>query len=247
MNRRDVTKWVSSLEVRQRPWTYYREFTLTFVGWHSIERGASWDIWGGYHSAEDELLIRQGMVPLDRLPSVTVDGKSVPTITITGYDWGYYATRMTPKQTVIFGRNNSEMCSICRAQGRPLAACTFRKATTMHDAVASLGRLAGFTCEFAMPDYNLGSHVREFPTELGAVPLLVEPTMTLWDAIWRLANVFRPEVFARRSRNCMVFGDRVAPETGRGGRLISGAAIKSLTATKVPGRSLKTVIVRIPI
>ncbi|MFH0901724.1 MAG: hypothetical protein V2A73_13935 [Pseudomonadota bacterium] len=247
MNRRDVTKWVSALEVRQRPWTYFREFTISFVGWHSIEHGASWDIWGGYDSAEDELLIRQGMVPLDRLPSVTVDGKNVPTITVTGYDWAYYATRMTPRQTIILGASNSEMFATCRAQGRPLSACIFRQADRMHTAVASLGRLAGIECEFAMPDYYLGGHVREFPMELGTSPLIVEPTTTLWDAMWRLASVFRPEVFARRSRNTIVFGSRVAPETGRGARLISGSAIKSLTATKVLGRALKTVVVRIPI
>lgn len=237
MDRRDVTEYVSSLSITQNASTYYREFELTLKGWQFASPTASWDIYGTRNPAEPRqaLLIRNGTVPPDRQGTVTIDG-TVPSLTLTGYDWAWMAQRRQPKTTVILAPTAQEARKEAMKEEKydkaQLGRWTWVPAMTMHQAVQALAALAGFFVEMRMPDYSLTVFV-------------VDPGKSYWDAIIELLAPYVPRIYFRRTENRVLIADCAVQWLGIGSKLLLGEAnVKSITAASTRFKYVRRVLLR---
>jgi hypothetical protein len=239
MNQRDVTPWLDSIEIAQDRRALYRSARLAFRGWFPVDLSAKWDIYGTTDPAvpRSSLLLRRGVVPPDQQAEVLVTGTDVKNVVLTVYDWAWVAQRLTPCATVVAAGTCGEAARAVAAADReswPSGRWQWLPAKTMHDAVRGLGRMAGFTVELQLPNYDLA-------------PTLFDPRQSLWDSIWSLVEPFRPEAFFRRERNAVVITDGLDIFLGFGGRLkLTEAAVLRASFHPQMFRHLRRVIVRIP-
>jgi hypothetical protein len=235
MDRRDVTQWCETISWGNAVHEVYRDFSLTFKGWHSIAPGASWDIYGTRDPLvpRSEVLIRNGVIPPDRQPVVSFAGDELR-MTVTGYDWPWMAQRRCPSDTVVVASSRKlARSAIDKAEG-PVGRWRWIPAPTLHDAVRSLGSLAGFTCELRIPNFRISSQV-------------LDPTKSYWQSILEFTECLAPEYLFRRTENRVLITDRVARLQGVGSTMVlSEAAIKGIEAGPTRFRYVRRVLIEVP-
>lgn len=238
MGGRDLTQWVESCSVVQGQNNLYKEFTITFAGWHNLEIGSLWDIYATYDSANPnaELLIRAGVIPPDFQPSITVDG-GVPKLTVKGYDGIYIATRKRPRQTLVFASDLGEARRLVEKSDQPIGRySTVRMPAKMMlgFVVRSLANFAEFRCQYQAEDIRLDAFI-------------MDPQKSYWQQISDLIAPVAPYVFYRGENNTLVITDPVASQTNVGTSMeIPEKLIASVSDIPVRRRRVQRVIVRIP-
>jgi hypothetical protein len=237
MGGRPVTAWVDSVSVNQALHCYYREFTVTLRGWHDIDPSAAWDIYGSHDPTNpySEILIRAGVVPPDRLPTVQWDG-DVPLITVQGYDWAWMAQRRMSPTTLVLAPDQVSARKAAMAAGEAsLGRWSWVRAATMHDAIRQLSLLAGFTADIRIPNAPLAVQV-------------IDPTQSLWAAITSVTDPWAPKIYFRRTENRVVFADRATAGMAVGSTLaIPADVVKGpITAAPTAYRYVSRVIVKVP-
>ena len=235
MDRRDVTQWCETIAWGNAAHELYRNFSLTFKGWHSIVPGASWDIYGTRDPLvpRSEVLIRSGVIPPDRRPVMTFEGDELRT-TVTGYDWSWMAQRRCPSDTIVIASSRKlARWAIEKADG-PVGRWRWIPTATLHDAVQKLGSLAGFTCELRIPNFRISAQV-------------LDPTKSYWQSILDLTECLAPEYLFRRTENRVLITDRVARLQGVGSTMVlSEAAIRGIEAGPTRFRYVRRVLVEVP-
>jgi hypothetical protein len=235
MDRRDVTQWCESVSWGNAAHEIYRNFSLTFKGWHSITPGASWDIYGTRDPLvpRSEVLIRNGVIPPDRQPVMTFEGDELR-MTVNGYDWSWMAQRRCPSDTIVIASSRKlARWAIEKAAG-PVGRWRWIPTATLHDAVQKLGSLAGFTCELRIPNFRISAQV-------------LDPTKSYWQSILDLTECLAPEYLFRRTENRVLITDRVARLQGVGSTMVlSEAAIKGIEAGPSVFRYVRRVLIEVP-
>ncbi len=200
MDKRPVTPFVRQVKWQQARRQYYRSFEITFAGWSSVSSASKFDIYASHNAADPraELVIAGGMQAPDQKPKTAVDG-DVPTVTVTGYDWAWFAQRLKAPgfSTVVLARSMDDARKAVYKATAPLGRWQWVPATTLHQAVAALAALAGFTVELRIPDYPFSAAI-------------VRPEASLWDAILELVAPYAPEIYCRRTENRVLIVDRTA-------------------------------------
>ena len=238
MGGRDVTRYVTALSVTQPPRQLHREWTLTLAGWTHVDPAAKWDIFVGYGGG-GEVLVRQGVIPPDWQPTITVGPHSaVPGLEISGVDWAWVAARVRRPDTIVVAPDHRQARRAIarfedRHERRPIGRVTILTAATMHAAVQQLGALAGFAVVPLLPDYKLQGHV-------------CDPHDAIWDAIWRLVAPFAPVALFRRERNEVVIADRPLLARAQTEIAIGESMITELRIEPVRDGYIRRVLVRIP-
>ncbi len=237
MGGRPVTAWVDSVSVNQALHCYYRDFTVTLRGWHDVDAAASWDIYASHDALNpySEILIRTGVVPPDRLPTVQWDG-DVPLITVQGYDWAWMAQRRMSQTTLVIAPDQvAARKAVIAAGAASVGVWSWLRAATMHDAVTQLSLMAGFTADIRIPDTPISVQI-------------LDPTQSLWAAITSLTDPFAPKIYFRRAENRCVFADRATAGMAVGSKLALPASIVKgpVTANPTMFRYVSRVIVRVP-
>ena len=235
MDRRDVTLWCEAVSWGNSAHEVYRDFSLTFKGWHAITPGASWDIYGTRDATKprSEVLIRNGAIPPDRQPVMSFAGDELR-MTVIGYDWSWMAQRRCPSDTLVVASSRKlARWAIAKAEG-PVGRWRWIPSATLHDAVRSLGSLAGFTCELRIPNFRISAQV-------------LDPTKSYWKSILELTECFAPEYLFRRTENRVLITDRVARLQGVGSTMVlSEAAINRIEAGPTRFRYVRRVLVEVP-
>ena len=212
MDKSDVTKWVRSVEVAQMD-SVNRKFILKFNAWSSFSPANRWDIFGSYDAAnpQNEILIRNGVIPDDRPRTVSVAGGAtpqMPTITAEGYEAVWLAKRRGPRDTIVMVPARSNITEDVRKaieQSREEVG-TYRVWTgcaTLHQAVKKLARAAGLNVSVKIPDYPM-------------VPHVVPKSSSFWREITNLTNPYAPHKYYVRSTNTLVIADKQDAIMGAG-------------------------------
>jgi len=246
MDRRDVTPWVRSLELRQPRRTIYREFTIDFAGWAAVQNfqdGVTWDIYSStdVSNPRAEVEIAGGIIPPDRDRLVELEPGKIPTISITGYDRAWLVQRRRPNETIVvvpgsgFGEDLEEAVGYAFAHyDGPVGNYRVWSWTrTVHDAVRKLANEAGVRVDLRFPNREIR-------------PFVVAPESSYFEAIRELVDPWSPEVYYRRSFNTLVFVDPEAPRYGVG-RTITLAAKHLRRVQAVPHRTkrIRRVLIRV--
>jgi hypothetical protein len=86
----------------------------------------------------------------------------------------------------------------------PIGTWQWIPATTLHDAVYQLGRVAGLAIELRIPDVQIQATV-------------IDPSKSIWTAIKTLCEAtFAPEYYFRRTEDRVIIADRVGESQGVG-------------------------------
>lgn len=243
MNKRNVTPWVSSLDIVQPRQCIYRHFDITFSGWSAIEQfqaGAVWDIFESHDEADprSEIIIRAGIVPPDRERSIVIDRGTVPAITLRGYDNVWLAQRRRPRDTIVMvpgrGFGDGSVQEALEKFDAPIGRYRVWSYTkTIARAVRRLAQEAGLNIDNRMPNVDLK-------------PFVVPPEKSYWEAIVDLVRPWRPETYFRRADNLVVFVDPEAPRYGIGRTLnLSKDNLVKVDALPVIRQRINRVILRI--
>jgi hypothetical protein len=235
MDSRPVKIWWESVTWGNPTHEVYRSFSITFIGWHEFSRASRWDIYGTRDPAvpRSELLIRQGIVPPDRQPVVSFDGKELR-MTVAGYDWAWMAQRQTPTNTLVVASSTALAQRAVRESQNPVGRWRWIPAATLHDAVRQLGLLAGFTADLRIPNYRFSA-------------ALLDPAKSYWQHILDLTEPFAPEYFFRRTESRVLIADRAARAQAVGTTMaLSEQTIKGVEAGPSVFKYVRRVIVRVP-
>lgn len=212
MDQRDVTSWITSLEVSQVD-SIHRKFKLVFAGWHTFDESNRWDIFESYNHETNpraEILIRNGVIPADRQRMVRVRKGEVPTITAEGYEYIWLAKRRAPAETIIMvpsTRNIDQDVGLAIANykgGGEIG--TYRVwpgVRSLHLAVKRLMQAARIRVQVRIPDYAM-------------TPYLINPTLSYWKAVEKLTDPFAPVRYYVRSTNTIMIADPTATLMGSG-------------------------------
>lgn len=239
-DQRDLTGWVTALEVAQPARTLSREWSVTLAGYTNLVEDGTWDIFATYDPSNPraECLVRGGVVPPDRERSVSVQRGGVPTVTVRGYDHVYLAQRRAPRDTLVLvpDREGTTSAAAAIAQygeavGRYRVATNIR---SLHSALRLLANGAGVNVQLSVPDYPLQ-------------PLVVSPTSTYWTAMLDLLKPLAAEVWYRRAANTLVVVDPLAPRYGLGRLLeIPGELVTGISGVPTRRRRVRRVIYQVP-
>ena len=253
MNRRDITPWITRIEIEHPRRTLYRQWTFTLAAWSNLEEDARYDIFVTYDPTEPraEIMSRGGILPPDRQRKrLTVSAVSVPTLTIKGYDLVWLAQRRQPAETVILVPNstyqveerdgapvlieNSVAGAIDRYTGPVGRYRVWSYTRTIHQAVTKLGRAAGVNVRLLMPNHDL-------------IPTVIPPTSSYWKAMQDLTAPWKPRIYYRDSTNTLVF---VAPTSRhyRIGRTLElpSEVISEMTGAPVEFKRARRLLVKVP-
>ena len=269
MNKRDITRWVTRIEVEQPRATLYRQFSLTFVGWSALEEEASWDIFGSFDAANPRAvdLIRNGFVPPDRERSILVRRGDVPKIQVTGYDYVYVMMRRAPRDTIVVVPNNGLEWGET-SDGRPyLIENTVQRALDEYANGGALG--AGYVAtspQRPVGQYTIWSYVRTLQELLVRLcifagvnpnvrlpdyqmsPFLIPPTMSYWQAIRELVRPYAAELSYDRDRNTLSIIDPLVSQYMPAGATITlpAGALTSIRGEPQTRKRARRVIVTVP-
>lgn len=239
-DQRDLTPWVTSLEVSQPPRSLSREWSVTLAGYTNLVDDGTWDIFATYDTSSPraECLIRSGVVPPDRERSIVVQRDGVPTVTVRGYDHVYLALRRAPRDTLVLVPDREGTTSAAAAISQYGGAVgRYRVATnvrSLHAALTLLANGAGVNVHLAIPDYPLQ-------------PLVVPPTSGYWAAMLELLQPTAAEVWYRRASNTVVVVDPLAPRYGLGRRVeIPGELVTAVSGVPTRHRMVRRVIYQVP-
>lgn len=240
MDGRDVTSWVKSVSVSQED-SINRQFTITFAAWDQFNENNRFDIYGSYNPANPfaEVMIRNGVIPIDRYRSVTLGPNKVPHVIGNGYDYVWLIKRRAPKKTIILvpNRRNSQdnvTQAIENFKGPIGRYQVWTSIRTLHKAIRKLSAAGGVNVSVNIPDYPMA-------------PYVIDPSWSYWKAIEKLVEPYAPQTYYVRSSNMLVISDRSSQVMGASNLLTLGAdIIGDLQATPVTYRRVRRVIVRIP-
>jgi hypothetical protein len=253
MNSRDVTGWVTRVELDQARRTLYRQWTFTFAAWSNLEDGARWDLFASYDPSSTpkaEILSRAGIIPPDRARRLQVNHASVPTLTVRGYDYVWMAQRRAPEHTLVMvpGSNHrfddSTGTIVTRDGSATLALNNYggvvgryqviEGCDTLHAAIRKLANAAGANVRLLFPDYDLQ-------------PFVIDPGKSYWQAILDLIRPWKTRVYYRDSTNTLIIVDPVSSHYSIGRTLeLSANVIESLSGRPVDLRRTRRLIVKVP-
>ena len=253
MNQRDVTPWITSIEIEHPRRTLYRQWTFNFAAWSNLESGARWDLFATYDDAEPraEIMSRGGILPPDReRRRLIVAAASVPRLQVRGYDFAWMAQRRQPAETIILvpssaykveerdGRpiliENSVAGAINRYQGPIGKYRVWTHTRTLHQAIQKLGRAAGVNTRILIPNHDL-------------IPTVIEPTKSFWQAIVDLVAPWAPRIYYRDSTNTLVFVDPLARHYGIDRTLeLPSESIAEMVGAPVEFKRIRRILARIP-
>lgn len=234
----DLSSFVTAVGVSQGARQIHREFRVMLTGYTHVDPEWQYDITASYGSGAGEVLIRRGIVPPDWQPSITVGPHgSPPQMEIQGVDWVWLAARVRWRNTIVVAPNRKDarraLEQFDERTDRPTGRTTYVHAETMHGAIRHLGALAGFSVVPLLPDYRIQGHV-------------CDPHESIWESIWRLAEVFAPTAYFRRERNEVVIGDRVLAADATSGVSLPASLVTSLAIEPVRDGYYRRVLVRMP-
>lgn len=240
MDKRDVTKWITGVEVEQKN-SIHRQFRLTFAGWHSFDETNRWDIFESYDPVGNpraEILIRNGVIPADRQRVVAVKPGSVPTITALGYEYIWLAKRRAPAETVILvpSTRNVEQdvgLAIANYKGGEIGAYrVWSGVRDLHTAIKRLMSAARIRVQVRIPNYELSAYV-------------VDPSFSYWKAVEKLTDPFAPVRYYIRSTNTIVIADPTQTFMGSGTTLnLPEEAVKVLDVQPQRLRRIRRILMR---
>jgi hypothetical protein len=240
MGGRDVGAFLQRVAVSNATATYYRSFTVTFRGWHSIDLTASWDIFATHTASipRSETQIRNGISNPDQLPKFTFAG-DVPTTEVQGFDWAWRAQKVRTGDnaainTLVIAPDSTSARRAVFTSNTVVGNWSWIRATTLHEAITQLGLLAGMQIELRIPDVAIAAQV-------------LPPGQTIWDSILNLARPFAPEPYFRRCEDRMLLADRAAAAQGIGSSLgLSEDLVKSIDGVPATAQMLRRLLIGVP-
>jgi len=254
MNTRDVTDWVTSLEIEHPRKTLYRQWTFHFAGWSAIEENATWDLFGSYTPGTDpraEILSRAGILPPDRERARLVVARGeMPRLTIRGYDYVWSAQRKRPRETIVVVpssayiveeidgrpvlRENSVAGALNRHEGPVGKYRVWTHVSTIATALRRLGNAAGVRVQCRLPSAPM-------------IPYVIPPDKSFWEAILDLAAPWKPKFYYRDSTRTLVIVDPLHSHYAMGGPLtVPGDAVKRITGAPIYEKRTRRILIRIP-
>lgn len=254
MNKRDVTDWVTTVELEHPRNTLYRQWTFNFAGWSSIEEGAEWDLFGSYDPTGDpraEVLARAGRTPPDReRDRLIVEAGKIPTLRVRGYDFVWSVQRKRPRETIIVvpssayiveeidGRpvllENSVAGAIRRYEGPIGKYRVWTNVRTIPQCVKRLGNAAGVRVDYRLPSANM-------------IPLVIDPTLSYWEAMIDLAKPWKPKIYYRDSINTLVLADPLHSHYQVGTTLtVPARTVVRMTGAPIKHKRTRRILIRIP-
>ena len=245
MDGRDVSPWVKSVEISTED-KIDRKFTIVFSSWDQFSEANRWDIYGSYNPSQpnQEILIRNGRIPIDRWRSVSVGVGAVPQVIGTGYDYVWLAKRKAPRKTIVMMPDRRDYQANLkkavndfqeRNDGRPIGRYqVWPSMTNLHKALTRLAHAGGIHISIQIPNYDLA-------------PYVVDPKFSYWAAIEELASPFAPNIYYVRQNNTLVIADRQSEVMHSSNKLtLSPKIVADLTAAPIYTRRIRRVIMRIP-
>jgi len=254
MNQRDVTDWITSVDIEHPRNCLYRQWTFQFAGWSSIEEGAEWDLFGSYDPGTNpraEVLARAGRTPPDReRDRLIVQAGRMPALRIRGYDFVWTVQRKRPRETIVVvpssayiveeidGRpvllENSVAGAIRRHEGPIGKYRVWTHVRTIADALRRLGNAAGVRVDNRLPSANM-------------IPYVIPPTFSFWDAMVELAKPWKPKIYYRDSTNTLVFADPLHSHYSIGSTLtIPKRTVVRMTGAPIKRKRTRRILIRIP-
>lgn len=215
----DVTKWVSSISVRDDG--EGREAQIVFAGASWLVRGQRVDIYATDDGASPVPLLVRGTVDDTGDFGAQVDGNSA-TVSATVRDFLYFAKRVVAKQAIIFAKNAGAANSAADAKG--IEDFVFYPAVSCSAAVRGILQLAGVNVVWATLDYPLTA-------------VVIEAGTALWNAASELWEPFAPILLAARDKRQLLVLDRVWATarglSGKGADITSGLINASFAGAKI--------------
>lgn len=268
-NKRDLTKWVTRVEIEQPRGCLYRQFTVTLAGWSALEEGASWDIFATLDSATPRAvdLIRNGIVPPDRERAILVRRGEVPKVQVTGYDYVYVMMRRAPRDTIVVVPNSGLEWGVASDGRRYLVENTVQRALDEYDSGSRLG--AGYVASSSsMPvgQYQIWAFVRDLHALLKRLcsvagtnynirlpnyqlkPFVIPPSMSYWQAIRELVRPYAAEISYDRDRNSVSIIDPLVAQYMPAGATLTlpAGALTSIRGEPQTRKRVRRVIVAVP-
>jgi hypothetical protein len=254
MNNRDVTNWITSVDIEHPRKTLYRQWIFRFAGWSAIEENATWDLFGSYDPAGEpraEILSRAGILPPDRERArlVVAVGK-MPRLEIRGYDFVWIAQRKRPRETIVVVpssayiveeidgrpvlRENSVAGALNRHEGPIGKYRVWTHVSTIADAVRRLGNAAGVRVDCRLPRAPM-------------IPYVIPPASSFWEAILELVAPWKPRIYYRDSTKTLVIVDPLHSHYGIAGSLtIPAGVVKRITGFPIVQKRTRRILIRIP-
>ena len=201
MDRRDVSSWVKSVEIRMED-SMTRRFTIEFAAWHSFNENARWDIFESTDptNPRQECTIRNGLIDPSQRKSVEVGRGKVPRIIARGYEWAWLAQRKRPTETIVFVPSGSDVDSNVRAAiedyGKPVGEFrVWRAMDSNHDVIIKLMQSAGIRASVRIPWHTISAFV-------------MPPTKSYYRQALDLAEPYGAAPMYVRATNTMIFADQ---------------------------------------
>lgn len=254
MNGRDVTNWITSVDLEHPRKTLYRQWTARFGGWSAIETGATWDLFGSYDpdaKPRAEVLSRAGTLPPDReRHRLAVAVGTVPRLEVRGYDFVWTTQRKSPRETIVVVpssayivenidgrpvlRENSVTGALDRHEGPIGKYRVWTNVATIAAAVERLGNAAGVRVDCRLPSARM-------------IPYVIPPGSSFWAAILDLVKPWKPRIYYRDSTNTLIISDPLHSHYGIAGTLtVPGDAVIRMTGTPIVQKRTRRVLTRIP-
>jgi hypothetical protein len=255
MNQRDVTNWVTSVDIEHPRKTLYRTWTFRFAGWSAIEEAATWDLFGSYTPGTDpraEILSRAGVLPPDRERSRLVVARgTMPRLEIRGYDYVWTIQRRRPRETIVVvpssayiveetedGRpvllENSVAGALKRYEGPIGKYRVWTHVSTVSECVRRLGNAAGVRVNCRLP-------------RAAMIPYVIPPTSSYWEAILELTEPWKPKYYYRDSDRTLNVVDPLHSHYSIGGYLeVPAGAVSRISGAPVIQKRTRRILIRIP-
>lgn len=255
MNHRDVTDWITSVELEHPRKTLYRRWTFRFAAWSAIESGAKWDLFASYQpttNPQAEILTREGVAPPDREKDrLVVATGQLPRLEVRGYDFVWTAQRKRPRETIVLVpssayvveetedgrrvlRENSVTGALERYDGPVGKYRVWTNVRSVHIAIKRLANAAGMRVKCLFPDTPM-------------IPLVLPPESSFWESIRELSGPWVPNYYYRDAENTLVIEDGISTRYPVSGSLtVPKDAVSRMTAAPVYLNRTRRVILKVP-
>lgn len=228
MDTRDITPWLRGIQIELME-DGFRGFELRFSAWHSFTGESRFDIYESFDIDSEpyqSIAIRRGRLMPDAEKLIAIDSSRPPYLVAYGREWGWFARRKRPKETIVLVPNSTTVDDdvqtaiadyVHKNPGRPVGQIrVWRGVNTIGQACVRMLRAAGMNCSFRIPDHPL-------------TPYVIDPTLSYWTAVERLTDPWNPVRYYQRWTNTWVIQDATQPLMGDGPTLnIPADEIKQL-------------------
>lgn len=268
VDKRDVTPWVTAIEIEQPRRTLYRKAEITLAGLtpDALPAGGRWDVFGTYDAANRYQvdLIRNGYLPPDKDQAVLVTGNTVPKMKVVVYDFVWVIQRRMPEETLVLVPGNGivwdhtpeqvyyvvenqiqtaldNLHGITRNPYAPTAHFPVGRYRVLNfQRTASRAARTLGLCAGIWVDWQLPDY--------NLKPYAVGAGKSYWDAIMDLAAPYAPEVYYRRDRNTLQLVDPLVRKWQAGGEVMNLPAgiVTSVRGAPQTRKTIHRVIVRVP-